>query len=227
MPRPTTHRRGSRRASSPPADAPARTARGRATQAALIRAARGIFERDGFLDARITDITAAAQTATGSFYTYFSSKEELFTAVIDELNDQGLHPPSMDFLLEAEEDLLGRVADHHREYLANYTRNARLMSVMEQVTNISDEFRRHRTRAAQVYMRANAEVIRRLQLEGLADPALDPTMTARSLSTMVSRSAFVSFVLEQEGEDVIELLASSLARLWINALGMTARVRCD
>jgi hypothetical protein len=32
-----------------------------------VRAAQEIFERDGFLDARITDITATARTATGSF----------------------------------------------------------------------------------------------------------------------------------------------------------------
>ena len=53
-----------------------------------MRAAREVFERDGFLDARIADITATARTATGSFYTYFTSKEEIFLAVVDELSDE-------------------------------------------------------------------------------------------------------------------------------------------
>jgi AcrR family transcriptional regulator len=191
-----------------------------ATEAALLRAARRVFEQDGFLDARIADITALADTATGTFYTYFDSKEAIFTSVIDQLNEQGLHPPSLDFLPDVVEDLEGSVARHHREYLENYARNAKLMSVMEQVTNISDDFRHHRTEQAQVYMRRNADAIRRLQREGIADPELDPELTARSLSTMVSRSAYVSFILEEEGADSIERLVDNLTRIWLNALAL-------
>jgi len=199
----------------------ARTPRGQATEAALIRAARTIFERDGFLDARITDITALAGAATGSFYRYFSSKEEIFTAVIDQLNDQGLHLPTMDFLPDDLDDLVRSVAQHHRQYLDNYARNAKLMSVMEQVTNISDDFRRHRTQQAQVYVQANAGAIRKLQAAGHADPKLDPVMTARTLSTAVSRSAYIAFVLEEETADDLDLLVETLTRVWINALGLS------
>ena len=39
------------------------TARGRRTRAALVRAAAEVFERDGFLDARVTDIAAAGRPA--------------------------------------------------------------------------------------------------------------------------------------------------------------------
>jgi AcrR family transcriptional regulator len=199
------------------------TPRGQATRAALLRAAQYIFERDGFIEARITDITAAADTATGSFYSYFSSKEQIFEAVIDKVNDEeGLHPPSMAFLPEAAAagDLPTAVAAHHRDWLRHYARNARLMSVMEEVTNINDDFRHHRTEAAQPFMRANADAVRSLQAAGLADPALDPMQTARSLSTMVSRSAFVAFVLEEEGEESLDVLVTTLTRLWINALAI-------
>jgi AcrR family transcriptional regulator len=202
------------------------TPRGRATRAALIRAARYIFERDGFLEARITDITAAAKAATGSFYSYFTSKEQIFEAVIDKVSEEeGLHPPSMAFLPEvAGDELVAAVAAHHREWLRHYARNARLMSVMEEVTNINDAFRRHRTRAAQPFMSANAEAVRALQAAGRADAALDPLQTARSLSTMVSRSAFVAFVLEEEGEEALDVLVATLTRLWINALAIPADV---
>lgn len=212
-PRPS--RRGS---AAPVAPAPA-TPRGKATRAALIRAARFIFERDGFLQARITDIAAAANAATGSFYSYFDSKLAVFTAVIDMVHDdEGLHPPTMAFLPDAGEDLVAGIARHHRDWLRHYLRNARLMSVMEEVTNISPEFRHHRAEAAQPFMRANAEAIERLQAAGLADPALDPLHTARGLSTMVSRSAFVAFVLEEEGDESLEVMVATLTRLWLNAL---------
>ena len=56
-----------------------------------------MFERDGFLDARITDIAATAGVATGSFYTYFTSKEDVFAAVIEEVNEEMLHPRLREF----------------------------------------------------------------------------------------------------------------------------------
>ena len=61
-------------------------------------------------------------------------------------------------------------------------------------------------------------VIRRLQRDGVADPDLDPLTTARALSAMVSRSAFVTFVLEEESGRAIDGLAATLTRLWANAL---------
>ena len=51
-----------------------------------------MFERDGFLDARITDITGEAGVAAGTFYTYFTSKEDVFAAVMEEVNEEMLHP---------------------------------------------------------------------------------------------------------------------------------------
>jgi AcrR family transcriptional regulator len=92
--RPTRTRRPTARGSGVPPPG-AKTARGLATQAAIVRAAQTVFERDGFLGARIADIMATARTATGSFYTYFNGKEEVFLAVVAALHEAGLHPPSL------------------------------------------------------------------------------------------------------------------------------------
>jgi AcrR family transcriptional regulator len=183
-----------------------------------VRAAQAIFERDGFLDARIADITAEAATATGSFYTYFASKEEIFLAVVDALDHVGLHPPSLEFLAAAGPDPLAEIAQHHRAYLRTFQANARMMSVIEEVTNINDAFRRERTARAQAYIEGNVTAIRALQAGGRADPALDALITGRTLSSMVSRAAYVTFVLEEETAASIDGLAETLARLWINAL---------
>jgi AcrR family transcriptional regulator len=223
MSRPTTTRRPVTRASRAPAPG-AKTARGLATQAALVTAARKVFERHGFLDARIADITAKARTATGSFYTYFEGKEDIFEAVVDALNEEGLHPPSLEFLADNHADLVADITEHHREYLATYHRNAKMMRVVEEVTNISDSFRRKRTAQAQTWISGNRAAIRKLQAQGRADPGLDTLMAARSLSIMVSRSAYVAFVLEEEGAEAIDGLADTLTRLWINALKIPVEV---
>lgn len=54
------------------------------TRAKLIAAARVVLGRDGIEAAKINDITDEADLAFGSFYNYFSSKEELARAVFVE-----------------------------------------------------------------------------------------------------------------------------------------------
>ena len=68
------------------------TARGKRTREALIAAARTVFERDGYVDSRLVDIAAEAKCSIGSFYTWFDSKDEVFAAVLYEVQNDMLHP---------------------------------------------------------------------------------------------------------------------------------------
>jgi len=64
------------------------TARGARTRAALVKAARALFERQGYLDTNVGDIAKRTRVAHGTFYTYFTSKEEIFAEVSEELQHQ-------------------------------------------------------------------------------------------------------------------------------------------
>ena len=203
------------RSGRPPVSAP-----GARTREALVRAAREVFERDGFLDARIADIASAAGVATGSFYTYFNSKEDAFAAVIDELSDEMLHPR----LREPADpgDPVAMIEATNRSYLMAYRRNAKLMALMEQVAQVDEDFRRRRLRRVRAFTDRNAQAVAELQRRGLADPSLDPQLTAEALSAMVGRVAYYRYV-HRFNSASIESLTQTLTALWAGALGLNAR----
>ena len=65
-----------------------RTARGQKTRAKILEAARIEFGKNGFGETSIVGITSRAKVALGTFYTYFDSKEELFSALVRDMSGQ-------------------------------------------------------------------------------------------------------------------------------------------
>ncbi len=59
------------------------------TRTALLDAALAIFSSKGYQAARLQDIAAAAGTTRGAIYHHFSSKAELYKALIKEASQQG------------------------------------------------------------------------------------------------------------------------------------------
>ncbi|MFE3293069.1 TetR/AcrR family transcriptional regulator [Rhodococcus sp. NPDC059234] len=202
------------------------TERGLRTRSALIAAARRVFEKSGYLDTRLIDITKAAKCSAGTFYTYFASKEEIFAAVLELAQEDMMHPGMPH--VAAEDDPAAIIAASNRAYFEAYKRNAKLMGLLEQVANIDPEFRVLRQERGDAFIRRNARSIENLQRRGLADAELDPLLAARALSGMISRLGFGYFVeREALGDDRGELdeLIDTATRLWVNALRIPASPR--
>lgn len=197
-----------------------KSARGIRTRASLIAASRVVFERDGFLDARLVDITSEAQVAIGSFYTHFSSKEEIFMALLESVKDEMLHPRVRE--MQEDDDPIAVIEASNRAYLLAYKRNHKLMGLLEQVAPIDDRVREFRRRRNDAFTVRNSHSIEDLQRRGLADPTLDPLITAHALSSMVSRMAYNTYVIGGNSWST-EQLVSTLTTLWANALRLPIR----
>jgi AcrR family transcriptional regulator len=74
------------------AGAPARgrelRARGKRTMRKLLDAGIEVFSKRGYHSARVDDIVKAAKTSHGTFYLYFSNKEDLFQALVADVADE-------------------------------------------------------------------------------------------------------------------------------------------
>lgn len=193
------------------------TERGLRTRSALVEAAGQVFAKDGFLDARITDICRAAKVAYGTFYTYFVSKEEIFHEVIMSLQEDmaGHEPAASPTPGTAPWEL---VEAANRRYVRAYRRNAKLMATLEQVATFNDDVRRMRLELRGRFVNRNAKAIARWQEAGLADPDIDPRYAANALGTMVDRFTYTWFVLGEPFEE--NLAIETLTRLWLQALGI-------
>jgi AcrR family transcriptional regulator len=179
-----------------------------------------VFERDGFLDARISDIAEHAGLSHGSFYHYFESKEEVFREVAAAVEER-LREPLYSVILDSSSTAppFERIHEGIRRNLESYREEARIMGVIEQVSRFDDELRasrheRHHVSSAQI-----ADSIRRLQRHGLADNQLDPDIAAAGLGAMTYRFPemwFVQGLLDCDFDTGVE----QLTRLFVNALGL-------
>jgi AcrR family transcriptional regulator len=199
-------------------EAEPRSAKGRRTRARLIEAGKAVFERDGFLQARISDIAAEAQVSHGSFYHYFDSKESLFKEIAEEVEVRLVSMDDLGTDAEGKEGPIDRIRAANRSYLSAYKREARIMRVIEEVSRYNDDVRAVRTKRDD-YLAARLEsAIARLQAAGVADKRIDRRYAATALGGMVARFAETMFVVGG-GYDQ-EVAVEQLTLLWANALGI-------
>jgi AcrR family transcriptional regulator len=209
-----------RAATKNPDKAGPRTPKGEQTRAQLVAAAKTVFERDGFLGARIVDIAETASLATGSFYHYFDSKEQIFREVA-QLQEQRLTAPPESAATGRGNGRTAweRIRLANRHYLERYEKEAALMGVIEQVSRYDNEVNGARMATMKHFVERAARSIRQLQAAGLADTRLNASMAADALGAMVARFAeqwLVQGYRTCDFDDAVE----QLTRLWGNALGL-------
>jgi AcrR family transcriptional regulator len=163
---------------------------------AILRAAIEIFTEQGFSEARLADIAQRAGVVTSTLYLYFSSKEEMVSAIARE-NRQLLLDQLEPVLehLRAEEDIAQFVevvftfAKQHRDQI--------IITELESGLN----FRRRRKRRAGSAPRIakGIETIRRLIAEGALYP-YDPESVVEML-IMMTRWIISQYLSVREQEE--------------------------
>jgi AcrR family transcriptional regulator len=192
-----------------------RTAPRRAkTRQKLLTAARVVFERVGYHNARLADIVVEAGVATGTFYNYYPTKQaifrELVTIVVADLYDDS----GADLFRD---DPVAGIYEANRAYVEGYLRNARMMVVLLQIGPLPDvrELGRDVHRDFEIRV---SRAIRRWQRQGLVFADLDPVYTANALSYMVDRFLYEWTVLELNYDK--DKAVETLSKLWVRALGL-------
>lgn len=196
---------------------PRKTARGEATRRRLVVAARRVFEDVGFVASRVEDIAKGAGTANGSFYTYFSSKEEALLAaasdVYEELNAATRENETL--------DPVAAIKDINARYVDTWVRNRKMMVTLYQAAGILPDYFARLHEAHRVHAARHTARLRQLQKQGLIDSDLDPYHTAVALGSMVEQS--LRWWIGQDQPFDRDIALRTLNTLWIRAIGLRSR----
>jgi AcrR family transcriptional regulator len=197
-----------------------RSTKGARTRARLLEAAKEIFEEHGFLNARISDISQRANLSHGSFYHYFDSKEQIFREVARAVDDR-LSEPLTDIVLDDSSGAspMERLRAALRVHFEQYRDEARIMGVIEQVSRYDAEVSAARQKQHHFYSGKIADSIRALQTRGIADPQLDPAITAAAIGALTFRFAEL-WLVEGVVDADIDQATEQIARIIVNVMGV-------
>jgi AcrR family transcriptional regulator len=194
--------------------------RGRRTRAALVVAARDVFEERRYANTHVEDIVARAGVSHGTFYTYFTSREMVFREVSLALQAEMLERASATRHLDPPATLYEGIERANRGYLESYRDNARMLDVLEEVAGFNETIRGIRREIRADFIDRAAAAIGQWQDAGLAFADVDGRYAAMALGAMVERFAYVWFVL---GEPIdFDEAVRTLSLLWLRALGVAA-----
>ncbi|MBC7290093.1 MAG: TetR/AcrR family transcriptional regulator [Actinotalea sp.] len=152
-----------------------RTTKGTRTRARILRVAAEVFAEHGYHDASIVKITEAADVGQGTFYLYFSSKQEVFEEVVRDLNQQVRH--AMFEASSAETDRIAAERAGFRAFFRFAAQNPALYRIVRQAEFVAPQMLRwHYERIAEGYV----DGLRTAQARGELAP-IDPEVLAWAL----------------------------------------------
>ncbi|GAB2855833.1 hypothetical protein GCM10022221_64270 [Actinocorallia aurea] len=211
MPEPAAETDGARRART-------RVDRRRETTPQRLRdAARVVFERDGFHNARLADISAEAKVGAGTLYNYYRSKHDLLFELMKEVSAD-LTGIAADHV-SAQQDPVRRIEEVNRVYIEAFRRNARVLQAVYQARDEDERLQAQWAEVADHFQSRVTRAIAEWQKAGVAYPDLDPRHTAHALTLMVER---VVMAWSYEGVEYdAQTLIDTINKIWIRSLGLS------
>jgi AcrR family transcriptional regulator len=190
------------------------TPKGRRTRAHLLASARSVFARQGYVNARMSDVAEEASISMGGLYRYFANKEDLFAEVIADLHEE-LYRASTAREHSFGSDPYAALVEANRGYLAHYYEHRQVMRAFIQAAHVEDRFRDFWWHMRQRHIERFVSALKRVH--GITEVnGIDVALAAESVACMVEQSAYVWYAQEQlHGTEVdVDEAARTVAHSW-------------
>ncbi|MGW1676662.1 TetR/AcrR family transcriptional regulator [Saccharopolyspora sp. NPDC002376] len=110
------------------------------TEAALKVAAQRVFDRVGYLNAKITDITAEAGRAAGSFYNHFGSKDDLLESLLADMIEASDREVEADSAHDSDFAKRDAIRSHVAKYWRFFRANRTVILALDQAALVDQRF---------------------------------------------------------------------------------------
>jgi AcrR family transcriptional regulator len=155
----------------------------------ILRSARAVFIKRGYIAARVEDVAKRAGLSKGAVYFYFSSKRDLFMALVAEE-----HENTYSFLDSAEQDFrpaavkLLDLGQKYLDYFAGLKSPPRFFLMMCEMGIRDDEIREECQAVHQRFVDAASRILAQGMAEGSFREA-DPLAIAQMLKAIIDGMA--------------------------------------
>lgn len=190
------------------------TPKGIRTRKHILDGARRVFDRDGFVRARMLDVAQEAGLSLGAVYRYFENKERLFEALISDIHEE-LYAASRASHADFATQPFAALLEANYGYLSHYRANRDVMRTLIEAANVDKFFRdvwwRMRARHAERFVAALRDAYAVETVDGA-----DAAIAADAVACMVEQSAYVWYAHEDlHGDDVAVVDAAQIVtRAW-------------
>lgn len=185
--------------------------KGERTKLALKAAAREVFNRSGYLNARVQDISAEAGLSNGAFYRYFEDKRAVMMNIIGDMLDTGFDTARANW---SEAHPMDSIFQTTVIYLNFYNENVDLFRLLNEVSQFDSEVE---AQWAEVRLKAITRIERmlhRAEKSGAIRPGVDIEVAATLLTAMTDQYAYLWLVLNRAPNRSVEDVSRQLAQIW-------------
>jgi AcrR family transcriptional regulator len=186
-------------------------ARGRNTKRRLLDAGESVLASKGYHATRVDDVVKLAETSHGTFYLYFSNKEELFRALAAEVAEE-MQALALDLEpLRAGATGRARLQRWITQFVEVYVRHGSVIRAWTEAEIGGSEFGRLGT---DLLTQFTGVIVARI--EEVAPPDLDPTIASLVIVAMLERLNYYALTNQVHIEP--DAIAETLARVTHAAL---------
>jgi AcrR family transcriptional regulator len=161
----------------------------------------------------VADIAKAAGVAHGTFYKYFSSKDDVFRDLTNQVVGAMFERTRP---RQPAPDAVHRIVSANWRYMQAFREDADFLAIVWQVVMVEPEYREFWLLVRQRWNDTIHRWVTREVEAGTADARLDPDVASRALGLMMESFLQTWFVLGASYDEQTAL--STLSQLWINAL---------
>lgn len=182
----------------------------------LLDAGAAVFVERGYFDTRVADVVAAAGVSHGTFYTYFTSKDDVLRVLLDTIVDDLVRAATAQ--QGAEADPVRAMAATIRQFMDAHRDRAGLIAILEQVATFDPGFQRLKLDIKERFIELMERGVRTAAGRGGAHPGIDPRYGAIALGAMIEDVAYGCYVLHSSLDE--RLAIETMTRIWAAAVGL-------